>query len=1159
MIGLLVPLLLLCCFVPLSAWGAELRTLVIEYSFTPPEYAGGSHVGYRLYKDGELACETSDTASIPMVCDITTDLGTFDFTLTALYSDDTESSPSAPFTYTISDLPPNEESRTLAIEYSFVAPPQSGVTHVGYRLYKEGQPACETSDTATNPMVCDIVTGSGTFDFTLTALYSDNSESVASSPFTLTIDDSPTLPPPNASFTATPTSGEAPLAVSFNASASSGEISSYSWSFGDGGTAAGVNASHTYQEAGSYTATLTIADTSGTTATSSVGIIVGEQPLPPLGASISATPTSGEAPLSVSFDASASSGEISNYSWAFGDGGTGAGVSTSHSYQEAGSYTAILTIADASGATDTSSVSIIVAEQPLPPLGASISATPTSGEAPLSVSFNASASSGEITSYSWAFGDGGTGVGVSTSHTYQEAGNYTATLTIADASGATDTNSVGIAAAEQSPPLKASISTDTSSGAPPLAVTFNGTGSTGEIVSYQWAFGDNSQGSGSVVEHTYEAAGSYIATLVVSDSAGNSSQDTVSIAVGEVATHTLAIEYTFSPPNIAGLTHVGYLLYKDGQPVCETTETTATPFYCDVISEEGTFNFTLTALYSDDSESPHSAPFTLSIGTPAEPPLSAAIAATPLSGDAPLSVSFDGSGSTGEITAYEWNFGDGGLGSGVTADHAYETPGNFTASLVVRDQAGQTNQESVVISVQETTEPPGNEPPTAVIASSNPIGETPHDVSFEGNGSTTNQPPIVSYEWNFGDGSTAMGEAVAHTFNVAGSFDTVLTVTDSASLSGQASTPILVTESDTGPNEPPQAVISVTSSKGEVPFTVGFDGSESSDAEGQIASYEWSFGDGSTATGATTEHTYAIPGIYTATLEVTDSGGETGSNSTTITALESAVPEFYFELQEVQVMQKWQRVEFAQQYKDPVVIVGPPTYKDPNPVTVQVRNVNSTGFEMQLGRWEYLKGKHAWETVTYMVVEKGSYTLADGTKIEVGTFTADSSFAEVKFTQPLSREPVVLTQVLTVNESGVVVGRLRNVDLIGFEYQLQEQESTQSNHGQENIGYIAWESGSGFFPENQLAYEAVLTPNSITDSWATITYQSEFSDIPLFLATMQTTNESDTAALRMKDAGTSSVLIKVEEEQSQDQEMAHAPETVGYLVIGPTSAQSVGQ
>ncbi len=83
----------------------------------------------------------------------------------------------------------------------------------------------------------------------------------------------------------------------------------------------------------------------------------------------------------------------------------------------------------------------------------------------------------------------------------------------------------------------------------------------------------------------------------------------------------------------------------------------------------------------------------------------AVISATPTSGDAPLNVSFNGSGSSdpdGSIVSYAWNFGDGSTGSGVSTSHTYNSAGNYTATLIVTDDSGQTASDNITINVTST-------------------------------------------------------------------------------------------------------------------------------------------------------------------------------------------------------------------------------------------------------------------------------------------------------------------------------------------------------------------------------------------------------------------------------------------------------------------------
>ncbi len=173
---------------------------------------------------------------------------------------------------------------------------------------------------------------------------------------------------PTASFTATPTSGTAPLTVDFNAAASTdtgGSIVTYSWNFGDGGTLAstGPTASRIFAAAGAYTVTLTVTDNQGVNGTTTRTVTVTTPNLPPT-AAFQFLPTGGPAPLFVFFDGSASTdpdGPIASYTWDFGDGTEPVGGKTpSHTFATAGTFTVRLTVQDAQGAAASTTQSIIV-------------------------------------------------------------------------------------------------------------------------------------------------------------------------------------------------------------------------------------------------------------------------------------------------------------------------------------------------------------------------------------------------------------------------------------------------------------------------------------------------------------------------------------------------------------------------------------------------------------------------------------------------------------------------------------------------------------------------------------------------------------------------------------------------------------------------------
>lgn len=297
---------------------------------------------------------------------------------------------------------------------------------------------------------------------------------------------------------------------------------------------------------------------------------------------------------------------------------------------------------------------------------------------------------------------------------------------------------------------------------------------------------------------------------------------------------------------------------------------------------------------------------------------------------------------------------------------------------------------------------------------------------------------------------------------------------------------------------------------------------------------------------------------YTARLEATGmdgftftvSDGASVSNLGTVSiSIQENTTSFRFELSEIQVDSNWQTVHFGAAFVNPVVIAKAASFNDGDTGGVRVRNVTSTGFELKFQEWDSLDGQHPNETITLMVIEAGSFTLDNGTMIEAGCFSATgaSSFSPVTFEQAMTAAPVVMTAVNTFNEADAVTTRIRNINAGGFEFMMREQEANDQIHGEETACYIAWEPSAGML--DNLRYEVAATGNQVTDKLHTVRYNTQFTETPLLLAAMQTTNGTDTAILRIANNSVEDAAIFISEEQSLDQETGHIEERAGYIAI----------
>ncbi len=383
-----------------------------------------------------------------------------------------------------------------------------------------------------------------------------------------------TVQSPVAEFTANPLSGTAPLTVNFT-NLSSNSPTTYSWDFGDTGSSAAVNPSHTYTNPGVYTVKLTASNIAGTnTRTRSNYITVSAGAQVPV-AAFSASSVCGQGSLTVDFQ-DMSSNSPSNWLWDFGNGQTSTLQHPTHTYNTPGTYTVKLTAGNAAGSDVEEKTSFITVWAPL-----TITATPGNtacvGQAvTLQVSGQAS--------YAWA------GIGLSSNNgntvtaSPNIAGTYSYSVTGSSAGCTSLPGTISITFFPI-PLVNISVYSSISCVGTPVTLTASGADS------YQWVGNGLQQTTGTSVSANPAMPGAYAYQVVGTANQCPSAPQTVSIqfnsapvisltpttatlCAGEALTlmATGATSYSWTGPGLSGVTNSTVIV----TPPIGTTQYTVT-------------------------------------------------------------------------------------------------------------------------------------------------------------------------------------------------------------------------------------------------------------------------------------------------------------------------------------------------------------------------------------------------------------------------------------------------------------------------------------------------------------------------------------------------------------------------------------------------------
>lgn len=274
------------------------------------------------------------------------------------------------------------------------------------------------------------------------------------------------------------------------------------------------------------------------------------------------------------------------------------------------------------------------------------------------------------------------------------------------------------------------------------------------------------------------------------------------------------------------------------------------------------------------------------VGQGADPPRASFTAvATSATGNQPPSPGFDwqcnqlacqftdaSTDADGSVTAWSWDFGDGGTSGEQSPAHSFATAGTYTVTLTATDNEGATAQASKQVTAGTT--PPANQPPQAEFD----VNCTQLTCVFSDR--STDDHGVTAWAWDFGDGASSTDQNPTHAYLASGTYHVRLTVTDGGGAQ-DSKTHDAHAEAPPPPpeNKAPEADFDMHCDHLDCSFT-----DRSKDDDGVIVSWHWDFGDGETSIQPSPDHTYGSRGHYQVSLTVTDDDGANDTRTRTVDA-----------------------------------------------------------------------------------------------------------------------------------------------------------------------------------------------------------------------------------------------------------------------------------